>query len=74
MIVMAYVLPQIVYRVTSAQWLLPLAPLIRAVGLLAKPFVAVLDFFQSLVDLTDDSNGDEEPPTQAENIEARISA
>jgi putative hemolysin len=74
MIVMAYVLPQIVYRVTSAQWLLPLAPLIRAVGLLAKPFVAVLDFFQSLVDLTDDSNGDEEPPTQAENIEALISA
>jgi putative hemolysin len=74
MIVMAYVLPQIVYRTTSAQWLLPLAAFIRAVGLLAKPFVAVLDFFQSLVDLTDDSNGDEEPPTQAENIEALISA
>jgi CBS domain containing-hemolysin-like protein len=74
MIVMAYVLPQVLYRRTAAQWLAPLAPLIRSVGLLAKPFVAVLGFFQSLVELTDDSNGDEEPPTQAENIEALISA
>ncbi len=74
MIVMAYVLPQVLYRRTSARWLTPLAPFIRAVGLLAKPFVAVLDLFQSLVELTDDANGDEEPPTQAENIEALISA
>ena len=74
MIVMAYVLPQVLYRRTSAQWLLPLAPLLHAVGLLAKPFVAVLEFFQSLVDLTDETNGSEEPPTQAENIEALISA
>ena len=34
----------------------------------------MLDFFQSLVELTDDANGAEEPPTQAENIEALISA
>jgi putative hemolysin len=74
MIVMAYVLPQVLYRRTSARWLTPLAPFIRAVGLLAKPFVAVLDLFQSLVELTDDANGAEEPPTQAENIEALISA
>jgi CBS domain containing-hemolysin-like protein len=74
MIVMAYVLPQVLYRRTGALWLLPLAGLIRAVGLLAKPFVAVLGFFQSLVDLTDEHNGAEEPPTQAENIEALISA
>ncbi len=31
-------------------------------------------FFQSLVEITDNTNGDEEPPTQAENIEALISA
>src|SRR5580698_8515015 len=74
MIVMAYVLPQVLYRRTDAQWLAPLARLIRAVGLLAKPFVAMLGFFQSLVDITDNTNGDEEPPTQAENIEALISA
>ena len=74
MIVMAYVLPQVLYRRTAAQWLTPLARLVRYVGLLAKPCVAVLSFFQSLVELTDESNGTEEPPTQAENIEALISA
>ena len=74
MIVMAYVLPQVLYRRSDAQWLAPLARVIHGVGLLAKPFVAMLGFFQSLVELTDDSNGAEEPPTQAENIEALISA
>jgi CBS domain containing-hemolysin-like protein len=74
MIVMAYVLPQVLYRRTAAQWLAPLVPLIRAVGLAAKPFVAMLGFFQSLVEITDNTNGGEEPPTQAENIEALISA
>jgi len=74
MIAMAYVLPQVLYRRTSAQWLLPLSGIVRVVGLLAKPFVGVLGFFQSLVELTDEHNSAEEPPTQAENIEALISA
>jgi len=74
MIVMAYVLPQVLYRRTGAQWLAPLARLIRVVGLAAKPFVAVLGFFQSLVEIADHTNGGEEPPTQAENIDALISA
>jgi putative hemolysin len=34
----------------------------------------VLGFFQSMIDLTDVTNGAEEPPTQAENIDALISA
>ncbi|HTT62973.1 MAG TPA: hemolysin family protein [Bryobacteraceae bacterium] len=74
MIVMAYLLPQVLYRRTEAQWLVPWARFLRAVGLIAKPCVAVLGFFQSLVELTDESKGAEEPPTQAENIEALISA
>ena len=74
MIVMAYVLPQVLYRRTGAQWLAPLTPIIRVVGLVARPFVAVLAFFQSLVEIADNSNGAEEPPTQAENIDALISA
>jgi putative hemolysin len=36
--------------------------------------VALLDFFQSLVDLTDDTGQPIEEPTPAENIEALISA
>jgi len=74
MLIMAYVLPQLLYRRTQAHWLLPLAGPLRIVGLVAKPVVAVLSFFQSLVELTDDTKGDEEPPTQAENIDALISA
>jgi putative hemolysin len=74
MMAMAYALPQVLYRRTQARWLSPLARLIRAIGLLARPFVAVLGFFQSLIDLTDEKNGIEEPPSQAENIDALISA
>jgi CBS domain containing-hemolysin-like protein len=41
---------------------------------MARPFVALLAFFQSLVDLTDDTAAPAEEPTPAENIEALISA
>jgi len=74
MIVMSYAVPQMLYRRSRARWLAPLAGLIRTIGLTAKPFIAVLGFLQSLVELTDEKNGTEEPPTQAENIDALISA
>ncbi|MGA2131348.1 MAG: hemolysin family protein [Bryobacteraceae bacterium] len=74
MIVMAYALPQTLFRRASTHWLAPLAGLIRGVGLTAMPFVAALNFFQSLVEMTDEKNNGEEAPTQAENIEALISA
>ncbi|HTQ58493.1 MAG TPA: hemolysin family protein [Bryobacteraceae bacterium] len=74
MIVMANMVPQAIYRRSSAHWLAPLTGIVRVVGLTAKPFVAFLDFFQSLVELTDETNAGEEAPTQAENIEALISA
>jgi putative hemolysin len=74
LIAFAYALPQLLYRRTSGRWLLPLVPLLRAIALVARPCVAVLSFFQSLVDLTDDTKGTVEEPTPAENIEALISA
>jgi CBS domain containing-hemolysin-like protein len=49
-------------------------PLLRALAFLVKPFVGLLNFFQSLMDLTDDEQSGEEAPTPAENIEALISA
>ncbi len=70
----SYAVPQVLYRRTSAQWMLPLVPLFRAMALVARPFVALLDFFQSLIDLTHDTGKQEEEPTSAENIEALISA
>jgi putative hemolysin len=74
MIAAAYALPQLLYRRTQAEWLLPLVPLLRGMAWLARPFEAMLSFFQSLVDLADDTAVAEEPPTPAENIEALISA
>lgn len=74
MIAVAYALPQLLYRRTSGRWLLPLAPLLRALAWIARPCEALLEFFQSIIDLTDDQSSKEEPPTSAENIEALISA
>ena len=70
----AYGLPQLLYRRTRGDWLLPLAPALRLLGLTARPVVAVLQFFQSLVELTDEAKGTEEPPTPEENIDALIDA
>ncbi len=74
MVVVSFALPQLLYRRTTAHWLLPLVPLLRLIGLLARPFVVMLAFFQSLIDLTDDASAAGEEPTPAENIEALISA
>jgi CBS domain containing-hemolysin-like protein len=70
----SYAVPQLLYRRTSARWMLALVPFFRALALIARPCVALLDFFQSLVELTDDTGKSEEEPTPAENIEALISA
>jgi len=74
MMAVAYALPQLLYRRTSARWLLPLLSLLRGLAWMARPFVALLGFFQSLIDLADDSSAAEEQPTPAENIDALISA
>lgn len=74
MIAMAYALPQLLYRRTSGRWLLPLTPLLRALALAAQPAEALLEFFQKLIDLTDDQAALEEPATPAENIDALITA
>ena len=74
MVAVSYALPQVLYRRTTGRWLLPLAPLLRGLAWTARPCVALLGFFQSLVDLTDDTGAAEEQPTSAENIDALISA
>ena len=74
MLAVSYALPQLLYRRTEAKWLLPLVPFLRGLACLARPFEAVLGFFQSLIDLADDPANKEESPTPAENIEALIDA
>jgi len=74
MLAFSYALPQLLYRRTEARWLLPLVPFLRGMAWIGRPFEAMLSFFQSLIDLTDDTAVPEEPPTPAENIEALITA
>jgi putative hemolysin len=74
MIAASYALPQLLYRRTGGRWVLPAVPFLRALAFAAKPCEALLSFFQSLVELTDDESAAEEEPTPAENIEALISA
>jgi CBS domain containing-hemolysin-like protein len=74
MVALTYALPQLLYRRTSAEWLLPLLPLLRGIGWIARPCQALLALFQSLIDLGGDTEAIEEEPTPAENIEALISA
>src|ERR1017187_1048791 len=74
MIAVSFALPQLLSRRTSGRWLLPLVPLLRLFALIARPCVALLKFFQSLIDLTDDAVSPADEPTSAENIEALISA
>jgi putative hemolysin len=73
-IAVSYALPQLLYRRTTAQWLLPLVPFLRGIAWLARPCVALLGFFQSLIELADETSASEDAPTSAENIEALISA
>lgn len=74
MMLVAYVVPQLLYRRSSGHMLLPLVPVLRGFALLMKPVVALLTLLHSLVDLADEKASASAPPTSAENIEALISA
>ncbi|MBV8907337.1 MAG: HlyC/CorC family transporter, partial [Acidobacteriia bacterium] len=73
MMTVSFALPQLLYRRTSAEWLLPFVTVLRGLAWLARPFEALLTLFQSLIDLADDGTAIIEAPTPAENIEALIS-
>jgi CBS domain containing-hemolysin-like protein len=74
MLVSTYVLAQVLYRKTSGHWLLPFAPILRLFALLVRPLTAILGFFQSLVELSEPANPNEEGPGPSGDIEALISA
>ena len=74
MLLCTYVFAQLLYRRTSGHWLLPLVSLLRLIALLARPFTAILGFFQSLMELAETHAASEETPGAAGDIEALISA
>jgi CBS domain containing-hemolysin-like protein len=70
----AYIIPQMLYRRSSGHMLTPLVPVLRLLSLLIRPVVGLLNFFQSLAELTDEATQAAEPPTSAESIDALITA
>ncbi len=72
-IVGTYIIPQLVYRKSSGQGLVPLIPLFRAVILLMRPLIWGLEFLQSLFELGEPEKQEELPRPQ-EHIEALITA
>jgi CBS domain containing-hemolysin-like protein len=74
MLIAGYAIPQVSYRRSAVKWLAPLVPLLRALALAMRPVTAVFNFFYSLLEIADEKSGGDEPATQAENIEALISA
>ena len=73
-LVAACIAPFLLYRDTSAHWVAPLAPLLKALALAVRPVVSALEFLESMAAHPDEQPGHDEAPTSAENIEALISA
>ncbi len=73
MLVFAYLIPQLVFRRTSGEWLLPLLPFYKLAALIIRPLVRALSFLHSLLDIAGEEDVNE-PATSAENIEALIDA
>lgn len=74
MLLLTYVIPQMLYRNTSGQWILPLAPVLHAITVIVRPVTAILGFFQSLVELAQNDEEQEETTHPSEQIEALIAA
>jgi magnesium and cobalt exporter, CNNM family len=75
MLLAAYLAPQLVYRRTKGEWLRGFIPLLKAIAMPMRPFVAALAFLQSLASTNGEEHGTEETPaTAAENIETLIDA
>lgn len=74
MLLLTYVIPQMLYRKTSGEWLLPLAPSLHGLTVLVGPLTAILGFFQSLVELAQSDDKEEETTHSSEQIEALITA
>lgn len=74
MVVTTYVVPHVLYRKTKGEWLLGLAPILRAFTIGVRPLAALLSFFQAIVELAQPEGGEQEPPSPAEHIDALIAA
>jgi putative hemolysin len=74
MLLFAYIIPQYLYRGTAGRWISRSVPLICLLALVVKPLTAFLAFLQSLSELGEKDQTQQETVSQEENIEALITA
>lgn len=74
MLSLTYVVPQLLYRRTKGEWFQALVPAMRALVFLVRPLTVLLGFLQSLAQLGEKGQAQQEPNSQQENIEALITA
>lgn len=74
MMLCAYLIPQLLFRRTSGQWLAHLMPFYIGAALAIRPLVLALNFMHSLLDIASPEPERGETSTSAENIEALITA
>lgn len=74
MLLCAYLIPQLLFRRTTGNWLNPLFAFYRAAALVVRPLVLGLNFLHSLLDIVKQEPENEDAATVAENIDALITA
>ncbi|WP_031499094.1 hemolysin family protein [Bryobacter aggregatus] len=74
MAVFSYLLPQLMYRRASGHFLRPMVPLLRLAALLMRPFAAVLNFAETLAEISQPPEHLEEGASPQEEIDALIAA
>lgn len=74
MAVFSYLLPQLLYRRSEAHFLSPLAPLLRLSALAMKPVAGMLNFVETLADISQPTGSLEEGASPQEEIDALIAA
>jgi putative hemolysin len=74
MLMATCLVPYVLYRRTTAQWVMPFTAVLKGLALVVRPMVFALDLLESLIGKDNEEPGHEEPATSAENIEALITA
>lgn len=74
MVLCAYLIPQLLFRRTSCEWIGTILPFYSAAALMIRPLVLSMSFLQSLLDIAGEETERDEPATSAENIDALITA
>jgi putative hemolysin len=74
MLLTTYLVPIFLYRRTKGAWMLHFVPAVRFMALCARPLTALLQAFQSLLDLDKSGPGQTASADSVEHVEALITA